>query len=567
MRLVDVYWMETRQTRQMKTPDLRVTYFQREDAENCRLRKIYVPMTTTEYDPQTDSLYEISDPPCGGAATSKIVTLQNTRYLERSYSGNNVVGAVKTFWILKDTSRDVTDMVRYMGWTSTDDNNLYYPKPDWYDASIDKLELYSTRSDTPGSLPKNEWDSGTSIDRVEVVTIDGAQKIHVKLNSSSSNRWYGLWLYHSTGGTTDLRGDTITEASKTAAVQSSVLFFPMQPIPNYDSSKDLLWVFNGGNKRFDYQIVQGNYNDGTTADFWVFDIGVSGTVEIQLYQSTATPPADVREYTAAQVEEGLRSYTIVTTEVPHLVCAGCIQTGGTLLTRTPNNKFFEMADGTCACYPCATAKAETVLELECTETQAHAIDTATNRGSLLLAGLRCGADLAEAPHPPRTGYRAFLTGQIEIEKMYACAKVYRVRIPLRFDVSGETFRSVTMPVIYPTSVTIDEVADNLTGYSYRLIGGAPAFIRNQTLFLFGSPSLFTLGFRRADDDEFPLTGCTVSIWNSAFGGDPSEQPLDSGGTLIVGTQSGRQDIEICIKKSGLTPLRLWLTVYVQAVST
>ena len=565
MRLVDIYWMETHQTRQMKTPDLRVTDFPRDDAEQCRLRKIYVPMTSAEYDLQTDSVYEISDPPCGGTVTNKIVTLQGARYLERSYSENNIVGTVKTFWILKDTSRDVTDMVRYMGWTSTDNTNLYYPKPDWYDTSIDKMELYSTRSDTPGSLPKNEWDTETGIDRVEVVTIDGVQKIHIKLNGSSSNRWYGLWLYHSTGGA-DLRSDTITEAYKTATVQSFVLFFPMQSIPNYDSSKDLLWVFNGGDKRFDYQIVQGTYNDSTTAEFWVFDRGVSGTVNIQLYQSTATPPVDVSHYTESQVEEGLRNYTVVTTEVPHYVCGGCIQTGDTRMTRTPNNKFFEMSDGTCAVYPSETAKAETVLELECTEAQASAIDKSARRGELLLAGLRCGADMGEVLHPPRTGYRAYPNGQFEIEKMYACANIYSVRMPIRFDVSGETYRSVTLPVIYPTSVTIDETADSLTGYSYRLIGGAPAFVRNQTLFLYGYQPIISLGFRRADDDAFPLTGCTASIWNSAVGGDPSEQPLDSGGTILTSLEPGRQDIEICIKKTGLTQLRLRLPIYVQAVS-
>jgi hypothetical protein len=257
----------------------------------------------------------------------------------------------------------------------------------------------------------------------------------------------------------------------------------------------------------------------------------------------------------------------VTTEVPHYVCGGCIQTGDTRMTRTPNNKFFEMSDGTCACYPCETAKAETVLELECTEAQASAIDKVARRGELLLAGLRCGADMGEVLHPPRKGYRAYPNGQFEIEKMYACANVYSVRMPIRFDVSGETYRSVTLPVIYPVSITIDEAAEDLTGYSYRLIGGAPAFVRNQTLFLFGYQSLITLGFRRADDDGSPLTGCTASIWNSAIGGDPSEQPLDSGGTIITSLEPGRQDIEICIKKTGLTPLRLRLPVYVQAVST
>ena len=253
-------------------------------------------------------------------------------------------------------------------------------------------------------------------------------------------------------------------------------------------------------------------------------------------------------------------------QVVTLVTAGCIQTGGTLLTRTPNNKFYEMSDGTCACYPCATAKADTVLELECTEEQAGAIDAAANRGSLLFAGVRCGVT-AEVLHPPRTGYRAFLTGSIEIEKMFACANAYRVRIPIRYDVSETLYRSVTVPVICPVSITIDSEADSLTGYSYRLTGGVPAFVRDRTLFLRGNATIITLGFCRAGNETTPLTGCTASIWNSATGGDPATQSLDSGGTIVTPLEARGQDITISIQKAGLTALRLRLPIYRQAVST
>ena len=88
MRLIDVYWMETQQTRQAKTPELRETVILNDAAEECRLRKIYVPMTAAEYDQRSDSLYTISDPQCGGTYTDRLVTLQGTRYLERSYLVN-----------------------------------------------------------------------------------------------------------------------------------------------------------------------------------------------------------------------------------------------------------------------------------------------------------------------------------------------------------------------------------------------------------------------------------------------------------------------------------------------
>ena len=248
-----------------------------------------------------------------------------------------------------------------------------------------------------------------------------------------------------------------------------------------------------------------------------------------------------------------------------LVTAGCIQTGGTLLTRTPKNQFYELADGTCVCYPCATAKAETVLELECTETQAQAIDTVTNRGSMLFAGLRCGANLAEALHPPRTGYRAFLTGQIEIEKMYACANVYRVRIPLRFDVSGTEYRSETLPVICPNLLTISGTTAQVRFFPYRLLDGNPVFVRRNTLFTGESSLTFTLTFFQADS-ETALTDCSAFIRNSAFTTTVYEPTWGDGSlTVVTPLAAGGQTLDIRIIKSGLHALRLRLPVYRQAV--
>ena len=569
MRLVDIYRTETQQTRQAKTPDLRETIILSNAAEECRLRKIYVPMTAEEYDPETDSLNTISDPSCGGTGTNRFVTLQGTRYLERSYSENNIVGAVKTFWIMKAQGMNVTDMVRNMQYQWHEDSvtvGFIWEKPDWFDLGKDKIEMYSTRSATPANLSKSEWeyDETDRITNVEVTTVDGVQKIHITLRNASNTCYYGLWLYHSTGGT-NLQSAVITETGKTATVQSSVRFYPMQPISGYDSSKDLLWVFNGGNKRFDFEIIPCTYEDGGTADFWVFDRSVSGTVELRLYQSTAVPPEDVREYTTAQVEEGLRNYVIVTTEELHYVCGGCIQTGGTSMIRTPNNKFFEMADGSCACYPSTTAKAETTLEFECTEAQAAAIENASRCGELVLAGLRCGAAMGESLLPPRTGYRAYPNGKFEIEKMFACANIYRVRMPVRFDVSGENYRSLTLPVICPVSVTIGENADSLDEYSYRLLGGNPVFVRNNTILTSAEYLTISVSFFQADSEE-TLTGCTAIVRNSKVPGTPVPLPCGSPFSIANGLVNGLQLLDIEISKTGLNPLRLRLQVYRQAVS-
>ena len=51
MRFVDAYWWETKQTRTPKQPDLTETIIQSSAAEECALRKVYVPMTAEEYNP------------------------------------------------------------------------------------------------------------------------------------------------------------------------------------------------------------------------------------------------------------------------------------------------------------------------------------------------------------------------------------------------------------------------------------------------------------------------------------------------------------------------------------
>lgn len=120
------------------------------------------------------------------------------------------------------------------------------------------------------------------------------------------------------------------------------------------------------------------------------------------------------------------------------VTSGCIQTGETGVTRTPKSKFYELSDGTCACYPCQTAKAEMTLTLECNQSQAGAIDAVSHCGLLLFEGIRFGTKNVSSTG---TKYRAFLTGNIRIEEKFFKTGIYVVTLPLRFDASGEIYRT------------------------------------------------------------------------------------------------------------------------------
>lgn len=120
------------------------------------------------------------------------------------------------------------------------------------------------------------------------------------------------------------------------------------------------------------------------------------------------------------------------------VTSGCIQTGETGVTRTTKSQFYELSDGTCACYPCQTAKAEMTLTLECNQAQADAIDAASCHGMLLFEGIRFAARNVIAGE---SKFRAYIAGAVQIEEKYYKTGIYAVTIPLRFDVSGDTYRT------------------------------------------------------------------------------------------------------------------------------
>jgi hypothetical protein len=426
---VDAYWWETKQTRTPKQPELTETIIQSSAAEECALRKVYVPMTAEEYNPATDSLYVTSAPQCGGGATDRLLTLDGVRYLERSYAENNQIGCVKTFWILKAQNMAVTDMGRWMSVTQRpsgadpQDFVLTFPKPSWFDQSKDKMELYR---DVNESLPKSQWTSADS-EIQEPATVEN-DTIKIRIYPGYST--YGLLIYHSAGGT-DLRNAVITESVKTKTITDTVPFFPMPQLEGFDRTKDLLWIFSGGSRRDDYRTETGTYDDNSTADFLMFSYSIGGTVEFRYYHSTATPPLDVRQYTAAQVEEGLKSYEIVTEEAPHFIDAGFIQTGDAAARQQLTMQQHTMADGSVCVYPAQNPVTRMTLELECTQRQARHLEEAICHVPLLLTGVKSGAvNALPQSYPQEVGRLYILDGEVEIGEKYSGSGIFSVTLPL-----------------------------------------------------------------------------------------------------------------------------------------
>ncbi len=198
-----------------------------------------------------------------------------------------------------------------------------------------------------------------------------------------------------------------------------------------------------------------------------------------------------------------------------LVTAGCIQTGEPALTKTVQSKFYTFSDGTVCCYPTAVTRSSMTLELECTELQATAIERTAAHGAFLFAGIRFGTVNTVKPTaaPPPNGYRAYLTGDVEICEKFAGTGLYSVKMPLVMDAAdtagGERYCYEEVPALYAVTVYLDGDAEQQNRYETRLIGGRPVFVRRSPLLTFSDTLSVSLTVGRHDSGD--LTGLSAHI--------------------------------------------------------
>lgn len=256
-----------------------------------------------------------------------------------------------------------------------------------------------------------------------------------------------------------------------------------------------------------------------------------------------------------------------------LVTAGCIQAGATDLKKTVQSKVYTMADGTVCCYPVQTAKSEMTLELECTRTQAAAIEAAASLGSLLFAGLRFGTNYSTDPVQPfQAGYRAYLSGGVQIAEKYALSGIYSVKLPLLLDASGTTYRTEQVAALLPTALSVGGEAasieyEHLRGYEMRLLGGIPGFERKSVVFTGGDTITVAVTVKRQDyaADTRTLSGAVITI-----GGTSETVTVDGNSASASKTVSlapGDNRIDVRCSLTGCRELILRIPVYRQAVVT
>ena len=256
-----------------------------------------------------------------------------------------------------------------------------------------------------------------------------------------------------------------------------------------------------------------------------------------------------------------------------LVTAGCIQAGATDLKKTVQSKVYTMADGTVCCYPVQTAKSEMTLTLECTKAQAAAIESAAALGSLLFAGLRFGTNYnADPVQPFQTGYRAYLSGAVQIAEKYALSGIYAVTLPLILDASAGTYRREHVAAILPTALSVGGEAasieyEHLRGYDLKLVGGVPVFVRRAVVFTGGSTIALAVTVKRQDyaAGTRELTGAVITI-----GGTSETVTVDGNSAAASKTADlalGDNLIDVQVTLTGCRPLMIRIPIYRQAVVT
>ena len=245
------------------------------------------------------------------------------------------------------------------------------------------------------------------------------------------------------------------------------------------------------------------------------------------------------------------------------VTGGCIQTGEPFLQRAPVVKTYTMADGSPLVYPSAKDTCTATVELECTRTQAAAIEQLVSGTHIIFAGLKLGALLGydaqdQGNFPPTSPIPCIITGAVEVGEKFAKSGIYFANIPVQLivGVSGYPDTSgLTLPVIR-SSVTLDGAADGLNGYRIgkRKWGAVQeVFFQRKQIYVTGADSL-TIGYSCEE-----LTGAAVSVtlWQNGTAAADSTETQDA---FTVGPDPGTNDLVLEFLGAASRPLYIGLTV-------
>ncbi len=177
-----------------------------------------------------------------------------------------------------------------------------------------------------------------------------------------------------------------------------------------------------------------------------------------------------------------------------LVTQDCIQTTSADLVRKPNAKTFTMADGSLCIYTAENDSAETVLNLEVTETQAQIISDHTRQGHLYFSGMRAGADALPTPTDPnyfsvqKKLFEGCLTENTSVRIQQIYPDLFSLQIPLKMAVSDGSLKKIAFPVIQIDTLSLSGNTEDFSDYTYK----NGSFCRKNVIFT--SESEMQIGF-------------------------------------------------------------------------
>ena len=285
-----------------QNPTLTRTAYDDPLPDECRKCYAYIPITSDEYNPKTDTLYLTSDLQPSSYTSARYITVNGTRYLERVYKTDQT-GSTKTLDFTRAEGVPATDLFYF---EHTWDNLSFWFDGTVYDVekkerlpddfSKSYVEIWAKRGNTVMDAPLPHEDYKVSV-------IDGKVTVELIANLNSYN-YSGLKIIivSSDSGIDVSRASGIRRTQKVYRWHSEISWYACN-FENYDREKDLLKVYDGGELRTDYSIETLSYENGDKADFIFFQSPITGDITYEVIRSLSGE--DIRNFSDNDIDAGM----------------------------------------------------------------------------------------------------------------------------------------------------------------------------------------------------------------------------------------------------------------------
>ena len=249
------------------------------------------------------------------------------------------------------------------------------------------------------------------------------------------------------------------------------------------------------------------------------------------------------------------------------VTGGCIQTGEPSISRAPIVRSYTMADGSPVVYPAARDTVTATVEMECTASEAAAIERLVSGAHIIFAGLKLGALLGydaqdQGNFPPTSPIPCIITGAVEVGEKFAKSGIYFASIPVQLivGVSGYPDTSgLTLPVIYTDSISLNGETDFFSGYQIEKrtwLASRPVFFSRSSVYFTALDSI-SVGYACAETSAAPVS---VTLYKN---GIAAASAPDASGSFTVPLDYGENVLVLAMLGAYCRPFYVRLTAFRQ----